>query len=261
MFSQLFNTWTCKNLKSILTTAFLSTGTRPILIATNPGFGRVFGLQLGYCIVQTSLLETFFKKKTKVKQRGPESVNRWDDAWWQSSYHLDTGTTEPAWFLCRFCRQRPPSDTGSGRAARLTHKQDRHRNRNPCSTCSAQTAPPPDSQTHCCTGSPARNLQKHHFSLDSWKRGLSTLLGALRVFLTYPLIGWTFHLIARRSIAQLPCKWTALANIVEPGSLESCTTSTDPHEHVHTSTHMKQWSSPLVGHKLEKFQLQEKKSV
>lgn len=189
------------------------------------------------------------KKKTTVKQRGPESVNRWDNAWWQSSYRLDTGTMEPAWFLCHFCRQRPPSDTGSGRAAHLTHKQDPHRNRNPCSTCSAQTAPPPDSQTHCCTGSPAQNLQKQNFSLDSWKWGLSTLLGALHMFLTYPLIGWTFHLIARRSITQLPCKWTALTNIVEPGSLESCTTSTDPHEHVHTSTHMKQWSSPLVGHK------------
>lgn len=277
MFSQLFNMWTCKNLKYIFDEQTwriysyhclncdcsnvcsaigwkqMSTGTRPILITTNPGFGRVFGLQLGYGIVQTSLLEAFKKtnkkKKTKVKQRGPESVNRWDDAWWQSSYRLDTGTTEPAWFLCHFCRQRPPSDTGSGRAAHLTHKQDPHRNRNPCSTCSAQTAPPPDSQTHCCTGSPAQNLQKQNFSLDSWKWGLSTLLGALHMFLTYPLIGWTFHLIARRSITQLPCKWTALTNIVEPGSLESCTTSTDPHEHVHTSTHMKQWSSPLVGHK------------
>lgn len=44
--------------------------------------------------------------------------------------------------------------------------------------------------------------------------------------LTYPLIGWTLHLIASGSITQLPCKRTALANVVEPGGLEGCLTST-----------------------------------
>lgn len=103
MFSQLFNMRTCKNLKYIFDEQTwriysyhclncdcsnvcsaigwkqMSTGTRPILITTNPGFGRVFGLQLGYGIVQTSLLEAF-KKNTKKKLRlNKEVQNLWTD--------------------------------------------------------------------------------------------------------------------------------------------------------------------------------------
>lgn len=103
MFSQLFNMWTCKNLKYIFDEQTwriysyhclncdcsnvcsaigwkqMSTGTRPILITTNPGFGRVFGLQLGYGIVQTSLLEAFFKKKNKKLRLNKEVQNLWTD--------------------------------------------------------------------------------------------------------------------------------------------------------------------------------------
>lgn len=96
---------------------------------------------------------------------GSKSVTLSSGVWlckWWNSYSEDTGTAEPAWCASRFDRQTPPSDTGSGRAARLTHKLVPRHNRSPCSKCSAQTAAPPDSQTHCCTGSPVWILQRTH---------------------------------------------------------------------------------------------------